>query len=148
MEQEESAVVAEYAGGKCPYLAGRPPHGTYKLWPSSINVCYARASEEKSYGHVGKETQGGRCFAGESAYCECSDYQRVITIGLAPPEFGQAIKEVAAVPDDSPVKRVRKRRRKKRRSSPAVAAIVRSFAFAALLVITVVVVIQVLTKGP
>src|SRR5712691_3814599 len=47
---------------KCPYLAGRPPHGSHHLWPSGLNVCYARPREDKPYGGVSKETQAARCF--------------------------------------------------------------------------------------
>src|SRR5687767_6973010 len=42
---------------KCPYLAGRPPHGSYHLWPSGVNVCYARGADGRTYGHASKETQ-------------------------------------------------------------------------------------------
>jgi hypothetical protein len=148
MEQQELEVIAEQADGKCPYLAGRPPHGTYKLWPSSINVCYGRPHGGKTYGHVSKETQGGRCFAGASAFCDCPDYQQALAVSLPAPEFGRAMKEDEELAPESPVRRVRKRRRKKHRRPVALSPLLGGLAFALLFVVTAVVVVQVLMKGP
>src|SRR5437762_1611060 len=70
---------------KCPYLAGRPPHGSHHLWPSGVNVCYARPREEKSYGQVSKETQAARCFCGTEPFEHCPDYERARAREIALP---------------------------------------------------------------
>lgn len=72
---------------KCPYLAGRPPHGSYHLWPSGVNVCYARGVDGRAYGHTGKETQHSQCFCGAEAYEGCDDFQRAQELGTALPVF-------------------------------------------------------------
>jgi hypothetical protein len=72
---------------KCPYLAGRPPHGSYHLWPSGVNVCYARGANEKTYGHASKETQHSRCFSGVEGYESCGDFQGAQARGIALPIF-------------------------------------------------------------
>src|SRR5438270_311669 len=72
---------------KCPYLAGRPPHGSYHLWPSGINVCYARKTGDKPYGHADKETQQSQCFCGAALYGRCADYQGAATRGVPLPVF-------------------------------------------------------------
>ena len=105
---------------KCPYLAGRPPHGSFHLWPSGVNVCYARPREEKPYGHVNKETQAARCFCGTEPFERCPDYERAGTNGIALPVFDG---HTEAQPDPAeasaagrPVQRKRVKRR--HRSSP------------------------------
>src|SRR4051794_22337354 len=75
---------------KCPYLAGRPPHGSYHLWPSGINVCYARGSDDKPYGQAIKETQQSQCFCGPGVYERCGDYQTAQTRGVPLPVFDGA----------------------------------------------------------
>jgi hypothetical protein len=147
MEQTEAATSSrDMAEGKCPYLAGRPPHGTYKLWPSSINVCYARPQDGKTYGHVSKETQEKSCFSGESIYCECTHYQSALTAALAAPEFGRAMNPAEEATTDETVRRVRKRRRKKHRRGREWAPLLRTIAFCITLLATVILVALVLTK--
>src|SRR5436190_2090263 len=72
---------------RCPYLAGRPPHGCFHLWPSSINVCYARPREEKPYSTVSKETQAARCFGGTEPFEHCPDHKRARVREIALPAF-------------------------------------------------------------
>jgi hypothetical protein len=88
------AVAATAAPGaeipldrKCPYLAGRPPHGSYHLCPSGANVCYARATGEKPYGRASKETQESRCFCGEQRFGCCPDYEQARARGVPLPIF-------------------------------------------------------------
>ena len=73
---------------KCPYLAGRPPHGSHHLWPSGVNVCYARPREEKPYSQVSKETQAARCFCGTEPFERCPDFERARAREIALPLFG------------------------------------------------------------
>ncbi len=99
---------------KCPYLAGRPPHGSYHLWPSGVNVCYARGEGEKPYGHMGKETQRSRCFCGPEVFEQCADYERAQTGGVALPVFdgtGPSMDRVSA----APLRNARRERVKRRR---------------------------------
>src|SRR5262249_40370310 len=60
---------------RCPYLSGRPPHGSFHLAPSGVNVCYAQPRQEKPYSHVSKETQAARCFGGTEPFERCPDYE-------------------------------------------------------------------------
>jgi hypothetical protein len=147
MESTETGVVSRsLADGKCPYLAGRPPHGTYKLWPSSINVCYGRPGDEKRYGHVGKDTQERQCFGGEGVYCECSHYQNALATSVAAPEFGRAVQPEEPVSTNDPMRRVKKRRRKKHRKSREWAPLLRTLVFCVTLIATVILVAMVLTR--
>jgi hypothetical protein len=150
MEQTETAesgvVSRSMSDGKCPYLAGRPPHGTYKLWPSSINVCYGRLSEGKSYGPVSKNIQERQCFGGEGIYCECDDYQKALAISIAPPEFGRAMIPTEESSGEEPVKRVRKRRRKKHRKAYEWGPLLRTLVFCVTLIATLILVALVLTR--
>lgn len=102
---------------KCPYLAGRPPYGTYHLWPSGVNVCYARAASEQPYGHVSKETQDQLCFRAAEVYERCADHARARARDQAPPTFGGAAPRGAA--EGAEVTGVRRERvRRRRRRSP------------------------------
>jgi hypothetical protein len=146
MEQGESAVLASMADGKCPYLAGRPPHGTYKLWPSSINVCYGRPQGGKTYGQVSKETQERYCFAGEGTFCRCADYERALSASVAPPQFGRALTSEDPANKEGDMRRVRKRRRKKRHSHSQLGPVMRSVVFVVVLLATIATVAVVMMK--
>jgi hypothetical protein len=73
---------------KCPYLAGRPPHGTYHLRPSGSNVCFARPTGTEQYGPVSKETQDQRCFCTDRVYETCPDFERARAQEIPVPTFG------------------------------------------------------------
>jgi hypothetical protein len=146
MEQTETVAAVSLAEGKCPYLAGRPPHGTYKLWPSSINVCFGRPQDGKVYGHVSKETQERQCFGGEGLFCACSSYQHAQSHSITPPEFGRAMNPTDAAATEGPVRRVRKRRRKKHAQRREWMPTLRSIAFVVTLAATLVLVGMVLLR--
>jgi hypothetical protein len=105
---------------RCPYLAGRPPHGSYHLWPSRVNVCYARPREEKPYGYVDKETQAARCFCGKEPFERCPDYERARADAIALPIFdGRNPEQLPASGAGEAGRQVRRRRVKRRhRHSP------------------------------
>jgi len=105
---------------KCPYLAGRPPHGSHHTWPSGVNVCFARLSEEKPYGRVSKETQATRCFCGDPVFERCADFERARERNLELPLFdGKAPDERSGADEESPRRHVRRERLKRRhRSTP------------------------------
>jgi hypothetical protein len=99
---------------KCPYLAGRPPHGSYHLSPSGANVCFARASEEKPYGRVSKETQATRCFGGDG-YERCTDFASASERHLELPVFaGKAPSPGTNAEGEAPRRSVRRERLKRR----------------------------------
>jgi hypothetical protein len=105
---------------KCPFLAGRPPHGSHHMWPSGVNVCYARPREAKPYGPVSKETQTARCLCGSDAYEGCSDFASARERGLELPVFGgPASGRPARESEEAPRRGVRRERhrRRHRRSS-------------------------------
>src|SRR5438067_989428 len=105
---------------KCPYLAGRPPHGTYHMWPSGVNVCYARTAGDEPFGGVGKDTQDGRCFCAAEVYEQCPDFEQARAQNIALPVFAGAHPATAA-PGGSiaPERRHRRERHKRRRRSRA-----------------------------
>jgi hypothetical protein len=146
MEQSETTVIANLAEQKCPYLAGRPPHGTFKLWPSSINVCYGRRQEGKTYGHVSKETQEQRCFGGNEVYCRCPDYEQALAAALAPPKFGRALRPGEEDAGDAAVQRVRKTRRRRRRHTHGMRHVYPSLVFFIALCATLAVVTLLLLR--
>jgi hypothetical protein len=100
---------------KCPYLAGRPPHGSYHLWPSGVNVCHARGSDGRAYGHASKETQHSRCFRGAGIYEGCEDFERAQTLGVALPMFEGTGPSAHRVGHEAPGKERRRERAKRRR---------------------------------
>jgi hypothetical protein len=104
---------------KCPYLAGRPPHGTYHLRPSGSNVCFARSTGSEPYGPVSKETQDRRCFCTAMVYESCPDFERARAQEIPVPTFGSpAIQspEAAVVPGGRRA-RVKSRHRHRRSRS-------------------------------
>jgi hypothetical protein len=105
---------------QCPYLAGRPPHGSHHQWPSGVNVCYARPREQKPYGHMSKETQAARCFSGTEPFDRCPDYERAQASGIALPMFdGRPIQRPSQGESRSPGNPVQRKRAKRRhRRSP------------------------------
>lgn len=72
---------------KCPYLAGRPPCGTFHLFPSGTNVCWADPSEEKPYRAISRSTQDAHCFAGPEGQRSCPRYQQAEAQSLPLPQF-------------------------------------------------------------
>jgi hypothetical protein len=86
-DEDEMPIATARPEQKCPYLAGRPPHGSYHLWPSGINVCYARGTDDKPYGQAIKETQQSQCFCGATVYERCADYQAAQSRGVPLPIF-------------------------------------------------------------
>jgi hypothetical protein len=115
-----SSVSTVPPQARCPYLAGRPPHGSYHMGPSGVNVCYARPREEKPYGGVSKETQAARCFCGTEPYERCPDYERAHAREIAFPVFtGSAPAQPITAEERAPQRRVRRERVKRRhRRSP------------------------------
>jgi len=105
---------------KCPYLAGRPPHGSHHVWPSGVNVCYARPREEKPYGQVSKETQAARCFCGTEPFERCPDFERAHAREIALPVFaGHAPERPSAAAESGAGRQLRRKRVKHRhRRSP------------------------------
>jgi hypothetical protein len=100
---------------KCPYLAGRPPHGSYRMEPSGANVCFARASEEKRYGRVSKEAQATRCFCGGEVYERCHDFASAREHHLELPMFaGKAPGPETNAEGEAPRRSVRRERAKRR----------------------------------
>jgi hypothetical protein len=103
---------------QCPYLAGRPPHGSHHQWPSGLNVCYARPREQKPYGHASKETQAARCFSGTEPFDRCPDYERAQAGGIALPVFDGQPTSPSGRADSrtsgNPVQRKRVKRRHRR----------------------------------
>jgi hypothetical protein len=144
MERSEIELTEQSAEAKCPYLAGRPPHGTYKLCPSHLNVCYARAQGNKSYGQVSKETQTLICFGGGDVHRQCPDLQRAEAASVMPPKLGHTTQ----VTTEETVRRVRKRRSKKRRWYRRIALkpILTGLTFVTLLCATIFVVTLVMRK--
>lgn len=108
---------------KCPYLAGRPPHGSHHTWPSGVNVCFARASEEKRYGRVSKETQATRCFCGSEVYRRCADFESARERNLELPIFDGKTPDEGTGANAEPLHRhVRRERMKRRRRRTPVRA--------------------------
>ncbi len=102
---------------KCPYLAGRPPHGTYHLRPSGSNVCFARLTGTEKYGPVSKETQDRRCFCTAQVYEHCPDFERARAQEIPVPSFGSPALQTHAAAAVPGVRRERvKSRRRHRRS--------------------------------
>jgi hypothetical protein len=100
---------------KCPYLAGRPPHGSYHLSPSGANVCFARASEEKPYGQASRETQATYCFGGGEVYERCTDFASARERHLELPVFtGKAPDPGTNAEGEAPRRPVRRERAKRR----------------------------------
>jgi len=101
---------------KCPYLAGRPPHGSLHLWPSGINVCFAQANEEQPYGRVSKEVQAARCFRSDTVYGCCPDFESARERNLELPVFAvKAPNPGVNAAGEAPRRYVRRERLKKRR---------------------------------
>jgi hypothetical protein len=100
---------------KCPFLAGRPPHGSYHLWPSGVNVCYARGAGEKSYGHASKETQERCCLAGAGVFESCSDYTQARAHEVPLPMFDGAGPSQHRLGHEAPARRRQRERVKRRR---------------------------------
>jgi hypothetical protein len=100
---------------QCPYLAGRPPHGSHHQWPSGLNVCYGRPREQKPYGQVSKETQAARCFSGTQPFDCCPDYERAQAGGIALPMFdGRPVPRPSQGESGSPGNPVQRKRVKRR----------------------------------
>jgi len=100
---------------KCPYLAGRPPHGSHHMGPSAVNLCYARSSEEKPYGAVSKETQATRCFCGDEVYGRCPDFESARVRELELPIFdGKVSGQKRDAEEETPRRRERLKRRHRR----------------------------------
>ena|SRR5438105_2984523 len=143
MEQGEIEVNEQSATAKCPYLAGRPPHGTYKLCPSNLNVCYGRAQDSKRYSQVSKETQAQHCFGGDVNFGQCPDYQRAEATAIAPPDFGRVVTDTMV----GSVHRVRKRRKNgHRRRRISLKAILSALTCLVLLGAAIIVVVLVMRK--
>lgn len=100
---------------KCPYLAGRPPHGSYHLWPSGVNVCYARGADGRAYGHASKETQQDHCFGGTGVYERCESFQRAHAGSIPLPMFDGAGPSTARGGPAAPTRHAERRRVKRRR---------------------------------
>ena len=100
---------------KCPYLAGRPPHGSHHMGPSAVNLCYARSSEEKPYGAVSKETQAARCFCGDTVYEHCPDFESARERKLEPPVFSGKTLDPEMNAEGEVLRRYVRRGRRKRR---------------------------------
>lgn len=104
---------------KCPYLAGRPPHGSHHLEPSGVNVCYARTREAKPYSRVSQETQTTRCFRGGEVYERCADFESARERRLALPVFDGKIPAAdASAGTEAPRREIRRERMKRRRRAP------------------------------
>jgi hypothetical protein len=105
---------------KCPYLAGRPPHGTYHMWPSGVNVCHARSVGDEPFGHVSKDTQDSRCFCAAEVFEQCPDFQSARSRNISLPVFGGS-HPATAVPgrQAEPERRHRRERHKRQRRSRA-----------------------------
>jgi hypothetical protein len=113
------AVVSVHPDQKCPYLAGRPPHGSHHLWPSGVNVCYARGSDNKAYGPASKETQQRQCFGGGAVFERCADYERAQARGVALPMFDGSGPSSHRGGSAASTRQVRRERRKRRRRRSA-----------------------------
>jgi hypothetical protein len=118
---DELQLTTDGLPRKCSYLAGRPPHGSYHMWPSGVNVCYARPREEKPYGPVSKETQTSRCLCGSEVYEECADFASARERGLELPVFGGEGSDHARAEEERPRRRVRRERHKRRHGRSSMA---------------------------
>jgi hypothetical protein len=114
------AVVSVHPEQKCPYLAGRPPHGSHHLWPSGVNVCYARGSGNKPYGPASKGTQQRQCFCGGEVFERCADYERAQAGGVTLPAFDGSGPSSNRGGSAAPTRHVRRERHKRRRRRSAV----------------------------
>jgi hypothetical protein len=84
------------------------------MWPSGLNVCYARPREEKSYGGVSKETQAARCFCGTEPFERCPDYERAREQKITLPVFDGQPLEPPTAAERAPRRRERVKRRHRR----------------------------------